>query len=119
MAHSTSSTTHRLLRSLLASCWLFSPLLVADATTPQHSARGARPGDDFGLAYSPDLARNLDLRDREGVAIAAVVQGADHARHRLGWLRKIEPPARAGSVRPAPDLARTRALRRLRCQDAR
>lgn len=29
---------HRLLRSLLASCWLFSPVLVADATTTQHSA---------------------------------------------------------------------------------
>lgn len=29
---------HRLLRSLLASCWLFSPVLVADAPTTQHSA---------------------------------------------------------------------------------
>lgn len=29
---------HRLLRSLLASCWLFSPVLVADAPTTQHNA---------------------------------------------------------------------------------
>ena len=29
---------HRLLSSLLASCWLFSPVLVADAPTTQHSA---------------------------------------------------------------------------------
>ncbi|MBU0902748.1 MAG: transglutaminase-like cysteine peptidase [Gammaproteobacteria bacterium] len=33
--------THRLLRSLLASCWLFSPVLVADATARQPSALSA------------------------------------------------------------------------------
>lgn len=37
--------THRLLRSLLASCWLFSPVLVADATTGQPSALSAALSD--------------------------------------------------------------------------
>ena len=37
--------THRLLRSLLASCWLFSPVLVADATTRQLSALSAALSD--------------------------------------------------------------------------
>ncbi|MBU0809807.1 MAG: transglutaminase-like cysteine peptidase [Gammaproteobacteria bacterium] len=37
--------THRLLRSLLASCWLFSPVLVADATTRQPSALSAALND--------------------------------------------------------------------------
>lgn len=38
MPHSRPSSTPRLLRSLLASCWLCSPLLAADASTPQPSA---------------------------------------------------------------------------------
>jgi predicted transglutaminase-like cysteine proteinase len=33
-----NSHAHRLLRSLLASCWLFSPVLVADAPNTEHSA---------------------------------------------------------------------------------
>ncbi|WP_425916197.1 transglutaminase-like cysteine peptidase [Pseudomonas sp. GWSMS-1] len=37
--------THRLLRSLLASCWLFSPVLVADAPNTQHSALAAALSD--------------------------------------------------------------------------
>ena len=32
---------HRLLRSLLASCWLFSPMLVADASSNPHSGLAA------------------------------------------------------------------------------
>lgn len=65
MAHSTSSTTHRLLRSLLASCWLFSPLLVADATTPQHSALATALSDARLASWLSLLDNSAGDEERE------------------------------------------------------
>jgi predicted transglutaminase-like cysteine proteinase len=45
MLYATHRPVKRLLRSLIASCWLFSPLLLADATTDQHSALSAALSD--------------------------------------------------------------------------
>ena len=65
MAHSTSSTTHRLLRSLLASCWLFSPLLVADATPPQHSALATALSDARLASWLSLLDNSAGDEERE------------------------------------------------------
>ena len=45
MSPRANRPAHRLLRSLLASCWLFSPVLVADASSTQHSALAAALSD--------------------------------------------------------------------------
>lgn len=45
MPSSANRTAQRLLRSLLASCWLFSPVLVADTSASQYSALAATLSD--------------------------------------------------------------------------
>lgn len=45
MPSSANRTAQRLLRSLLASCWLFSPVLAADTSASQYSALAATLGD--------------------------------------------------------------------------
>ena len=72
---------HRLLRSLLASCWLFSPVLVADATTTQHSALATVLSDTR-------LASWLNLLDNSA---------GDDERAQLERLARVRTP-------PEPDI---------------
>jgi predicted transglutaminase-like cysteine proteinase len=61
----TQRPVHRLLRSLLASCWLLSPVLLADAAAPQPSALSAALGDARLASWLNLLDNSADDGERD------------------------------------------------------
>jgi len=64
MLRHTPLAAHRLLRCLLASCWLFSPVLVADAPATQRSALSAALSDTRLASWLNLLAHSAQDDER-------------------------------------------------------
>ncbi|PTS85737.1 hypothetical protein DBR00_08225 [Pseudomonas sp. HMWF032] len=64
MAHATSQPAHRLLLSLLACCWLYSPFLIADASAPPHSALATALSDTRLASWLNLLDNSASDNDR-------------------------------------------------------